>query len=92
MSPSSTRERRSYAFAPNQSASEHDQDEETYWTDRELSLIENALSEHGELRRGDLGEMLGCRYWGPRRFARALKIGVEEGRFKRTGRGRYGPA
>ena len=29
--------------------------------------------------------------WGPGRFARALKAGVEQGRFKRSGFGRYAP-
>jgi hypothetical protein len=86
------RTQRTATFAPNQSASEYEQSEQDYWTDRELSLIENALREHGEVRRRDLSEMLGCKYWGPRRFARALKIGVDEGRFKRVRRGVYGPA
>ena len=43
------------------------------------------------MRRGELGDLLGCKYWGPRRFARALKAGVESGRFRRTGLGRYAP-
>jgi hypothetical protein len=83
---------RTATFIPGQTASEYDQDEQDFWTDRELSLIENALAEHGEVKRKDLSEMLGCKYWGPRRFARALKIGVDEGRFRRVRRGVYGPA
>ena len=43
------------------------------------------------MKRGDLGDLLGCRYWGPRRFANALKAGVEQGRFRRVGFGRYAP-
>ncbi len=89
---SKRRSARSTVFAPNASSSEYDQEEQDYWTDRELSLIENALKENGELRRNELGDMLGCKYWGPRRFARALRIGVDEGRFKRVSRGRYAPA
>jgi len=57
-----------------------------------MSLIEQALKENGEMRRGELGKLLGCRYWGPRRFARALKQAVEEGRIRHTGFGRYAPA
>ena len=30
-------------------------------------------------------------YWGPRRFANALKAGVEQGLFRRVGVGRYAP-
>jgi hypothetical protein len=89
---SARRTSRTASFAPNQSSSEYDQTEQDYWTDRELSLIENALREHGEMRRRDIGDMLGCRYWGPRRFARALRIGTDEGRFRRVRRGVYGPA
>src|SRR3954453_672952 len=86
------RTRRTLSFAPNQSASEYDQEEQDYWTDRELSLIENALEENGEMRRRDLGNELGCKYWGPGRFGRALRIGTDEGRFRRVRRGVYGPA
>ena len=86
------RERSAAVFAPSIARSESDRDENEFWTDRELSLIENALAENGEMRRRDLGNALGCKYWGPRRFARALKIGVEEGRFRRVRRGVYGPS
>jgi hypothetical protein len=43
------------------------------------------------MKRGALGDLLGCKYWGPRRFANALKAGVEQGRFRRVGYGRYAP-
>ncbi len=43
------------------------------------------------MRRGDLGNLVGCKYWGPRRYARALKAAVEQGRIRHTGVGRYGP-
>ena len=82
----------SSSFTPFPSASTQDREENEFWLDRELSLIENALEDRGEMKRGDLGDLLGCKYWGPRRFAHALKAGVEQGRFQRVGRGRYGPA
>ncbi len=86
------RSRRTATFAPNASGSEYDPEEQDYWTDRELTLIENALKENGEMSRKDLGNELGCKYWGPMRYRRALKIGVEEGRFRKVGGDRYGPA
>ncbi len=86
------RSRRTTSFAPNAGSSEYDQEEQDYWTDRELSLIESALKENGEMSRKDLGNELGCKYWGPMRYRRALKIGVEEGRFRKVGGDRYGPA
>jgi hypothetical protein len=68
-----------------------DKDENQWWLDRELSLIENALQQEGEMPRRELSDKLGCKYWGPRRFANALKKGVDEGRFRRVRRGVYGP-
>ena len=87
-----SRSRRTSSFAPNISSSgTYEQEEQDYWTDRELSLIENALKENGEMSRKDLGNELGCKYWGPMRYRRALKIGVEEGRFRKVGGDRYAP-
>ena len=86
------RERHDYSYTPFGTASRYDQDENEWWLDRELSLIENLLRERGEMKRRDIGDVLGCKYWGPRRFARALKAGVAEGRFRRVRRGVYGPA
>ncbi len=79
-------------WSPLNSGSTYDSDEDRYWLDREITLLERALGDKGEMRRGDLGEVVGCKYWGPRRYARALKAATEQGRIKRTGRGRYGPA
>jgi len=79
------------SFTPFPSASTQDREDSEFWLDRELSLIENALKDKGEMKRGELGDLLGCKYWGPRRFAHALKAGVEQGRFRRVSRGRYGP-
>jgi hypothetical protein len=79
-------------WAPWSAPSERDADEDRYWLDREVSLIENLLKDRGELPRKEIGETLGCKYWGPLRFRRALKEGVDRGAFRRTGNGRYGPA
>jgi hypothetical protein len=72
-------------------SSSQDRDEEQFWLERELSILERALQENGEMRRRDLGNEVGCRYWGPRRFARALRAGVDDGRFRRVRRGMYAP-
>jgi hypothetical protein len=78
-------------YMPFPMGSAADEDENRFWLDRELSLIERALEDKGEMKRADLGRLLGCKYWGPRRFANALKAGVEQGRFRRVGFGRYAP-
>ncbi len=87
MSPQSIR-----GWSPNTAASSYDDDENEWWLKREISLIQNLLKEEGELERGDIGDKLGCKYWGPMRFRAALKEGVERGAFKKVGGGRYGPA
>jgi hypothetical protein len=79
------------SWSPMAPSSTLDAEEDRYWLHREVDLITRALSEEGELRRGRLGELVGCRYWGPGRFARALKAAVNEGRIEHTGFGRYGP-
>jgi hypothetical protein len=58
---------------------------------RELGMLERALAERGELPRRELGRLVGCRYWGPGRFSRALRAGVREGRIARPRRGVYAP-
>jgi hypothetical protein len=80
------------AYTPFPSSSSRDEDEEKWWLEREISLIRNLLEDKGELPRKEIGDTLGCKYWGPLRFRRALKAGVERGDFQRTARGRYGPA
>ena len=82
----------SSSFTPFPSASSRDADENEWWLDREISLIQNLLSEEGELRKNDIGDKLGCKYWGPMRFRNALKEGVKRGAFRQTSRGVYGPA
>jgi hypothetical protein len=44
------------------------------------------------MERGDIGDALGCKYWGPMRFRGALKAGVDRGAFRKIGRGRYAPS
>jgi len=68
-----------------------DADENEWWLRRELSLIQNLLEEDGELDRKEIGDRLGCKYWGPLRFRHALKEGVERGAFRKTARNRYAP-
>jgi hypothetical protein len=80
------------SWAQGSSPSSYDEDEMEFWTDREISLIRNLLNERGEMSRSDIGDTLGCKYWGPLRFRRALKEGVARGAFKRTGSGRYAPS
>jgi hypothetical protein len=80
------------AFTPFPSASSRDADENQFWLDREVSLIQNLLKDRGELSRDEIGTTLGCKYWGPMRFRNALKEGVKRGTFRKTGRGRYAPA
>jgi hypothetical protein len=80
------------SWSPFSSASSEDREEDRYWLDREITLLERALADKGDMRRGELGNLVGCKYWGPGRFARALRAGVEQGRIKHTAFGRYGPA
>ena len=80
------------SYTPFPSASTQDRDENQFWLDRELSLIERALEDNGEMSKGELGDMLGCKYWGPFRFRQALKAGVERGAFRKVSGGRYAPA
>ena len=81
----------SSTFTPFPSTSTVDTDENEWWLRREISLIENLLKEEGELPRKEIGDRLGCKYWGPTRFRQALKEGVARGAFRKNGRN-YGPA
>jgi MFS family permease len=57
--------------------------------EREIEAIDRALMEHGELRRQDLARLVGARFWGPGRFAAALRQACEEGRARRISRATY---
>ena len=94
MSPSTTRRRgQSIAgWAPTTARSEYDADEMEFWTNREVSLIQNLLKDKGEMDKDAIGETLGCKYWGPLRFRQALKEAVDRGVIRKVGRNRYAPA
>jgi hypothetical protein len=79
-------------YTPFPGASSQDVDENEWWLRREISLIKNLLDDEGETSRNEIGERLGCKYWGPLRFRGALKEGVERGAFRKTGHNRYAPA
>ena len=81
----------SSTFTPFPSSSSVDADENEWWLRREISLIQNLLENEGELPRKEIGDRLGCKYWGPMRFRAALKQGVERGAFRKTGHNRYAP-
>jgi hypothetical protein len=59
--------------------------------DREIEAITRALDEQGPLDRGDLGRLVGARYWGPGRFTAALHTAVDEERIRQLSRTTYGP-
>jgi hypothetical protein len=75
---------------PGPGGSVADVDENEWWLRREISLIQNLLEEEGELPRKEIGNRLGCKYWGPMRFRAALKEGVQRGAFRKVGRN-YAP-
>ena len=77
------------SYTPFPSTSSSDAEENDWWLGRELSLIENLLREEGELPRKEIGDRLGCKYWGPLRFRNALKEGVKRGVLVKHGE-RYG--
>ncbi len=79
-------------YTPSPGASSDDQDGSDGWPDREISLIRNRLKAEGEMERGDIGEKLGCRSWGPLRFRSALKEAVARGAIRKVSGGRYAAA
>jgi hypothetical protein len=88
-----TTERSTYGVAPfpGPGSSPGDRDENAFWLEREIGMLQQALEDEGEMRRRDLGNLVGCKYWGPGRFAAALKAATERGAIEHTGFGRYGP-
>ena len=90
--PQRSRQRREAGlsgWAPYMSASTHDREEDEWWRRREIEMIERALGERGVLQRRELGKLVGCRYWGPGRFRRALQAALDQDRIQRVGFGRY---
>ena len=43
---------------------EVDKEENQWWLEREVSLIENLHEEEGRTPKKEIGEKLGCKYWG----------------------------
>jgi len=82
----------SSGWSPFLSSSDNDAEENDFYLERELGMLERAVQDKGELRRRELGQLVGCKYWGPGRFGRALRAGVRQGRLSRPRRGVYGPA
>ena len=78
-------------YTPFPGGSSQDKDENEWWLEREISLISNLLKEQGETPKKEIGEKLGCKYWGPMRFSRALKEGVNRGAFRKASGNRYAP-
>ena len=87
------RERSNYGLAPfpGPGTSPVDREENDWWLQREIDMLRRALDDQGEMRRSDLGKLVGCKYWGPGRFSNALKKAVDRGEIEHTGFGRYGP-
>ena len=81
----------SSGWSPYLASSTGDAEQNDEYLARELDMLERAVRDKGELRRRDLGQLVGCRYWGPGRFGRALRAAVKQGRLSRPRRGVYGP-
>jgi hypothetical protein len=83
---------RSGGWSPFLSSSSADVEQDDRYLERELEMLERAVADRGELPRRELGQAVGCRYWGPGRFGRALKVAVRDGRLSHPRRGVYGPS
>jgi hypothetical protein len=79
------------SWSPFLSSSSRDIEEDDRYLKREVEMLERAVADQGELPRRELGRAVGCKYWGPGRFGRALKVAVREGRITHPRRGVYGP-
>lgn len=78
-------------WAPMPSSSSRDPDDERWWLDREIDMLENVLRERGELSRDALGNAVGREYWGPGRFGQALREALRRRTITTPARRRYGP-
>jgi len=58
----------------------------------EVDTIERVLADRGALTRSELARAVGARFWGPGRFAEALREAVSRGGIRRLSRTTYGPA
>ena len=71
------------------SSSSYDADEECWWLDREVAMLETALRDGGELSHAALGDAVGRRYWGPGRFNRAVREALRRQTITTPGRRTY---
>lgn len=67
------------SWSPFLSSSGNDAEENDFYLERELGMFERAVQDKGELPRRELGELVGCKYWGPGRFGRAFARGRQAG-------------
>jgi hypothetical protein len=81
----------SSGWSPFLSSSSSDLEQSDEYLAREIDMLERAVRDKGTLPRRELGRLVGCKYWGPGRFGRALRAGVRQGRLVRPRRGVYGP-
>ena len=66
----------STGWSPFLSSSSSDAEANDEYLAREVDTLERAVRERGELSRRELGRLVGCRYWGPGRYGRALRAAV----------------
>ena len=78
-------------WAPMPSSSRRDAEEEQWWLNREIDMVQTALREHGELGRDALGDAVDRNGWGPGRFGRALREARRRRAITTPARRRYGP-
>jgi hypothetical protein len=78
-------------WAPMPSSSSRDTDEEQWWLDREIELLQKALREHGELSHRALADAVDHRSWGPGRFRRAVRQARRRHAIATPRRRRYTP-
>jgi MFS family permease len=57
--------------------------------EREIAAIERVLAENGTVDRRRLAGLVGARFWGPGRYAGALRAAVASGRARRVGRSQF---
>jgi hypothetical protein len=79
-------------WSPFQSSSTRGaEDEDAYYLAREIDMLERAVRDQGVVSRRALGRLVACKYWGPGRFGRALRVAVRQGRLSHPRPGVYGP-
>jgi hypothetical protein len=79
-------------WSPSVASSSRDAEDERWWLDHEVGILQRALEDRGEMGRKDLAEAVGGRYWGPGRFGRALREALKRRAIGQRARGRYGPS